>query len=133
MKKILFFLILTTSLFSQIEWEKDFATAQKRAKEEKKLILVFMERIDPPCRWCQKMKNETLKDKKIQNIINRYFIPVKVIKEIKNYPSFLKSKFVPTIFYLTKETKLIGKTVGYWDTKDFQSDLEYVLKRAKKE
>jgi len=107
--------------------------AQKKAIKENKPILVFLERVSPPCRWCEKMKRTTLKDKNIQNIINKNFIAVKITREKKDYPSFLKSKYIPTVFFLTKNGKSIGKSVGYWDAKDFKADLLYILKKAKKE
>ncbi len=130
MKYLLLFALIISSLFSEIKWEKDFNTAQKKAMEENKPILVFIERLNPPCRWCEKMKNTTLKDKKIQDIINSNFIAVKVAREKKEYPPSLKAKYVPTTFFLTNDGKLIGKSVGYWDVEDFKTDLLYVIKRS---
>ena len=75
------------------------------------------------------MKKTTLKDEKIANLINRYFIPVKIVREEKNYPNFLKSKYVPAIFILDFNEKPITKIVGYWDVNDFESDLRLILKK----
>lgn len=132
MRLILFITIFFTSLFSQIEWYEDYDIAVKKAKEAKKPLFVFMERKYPPCGWCEKMKKETLSDEKISLIINKNFIPVKIVRGKKNYPSFLKTKFVPTIFILTHKEKPVTKIVGYWSVSDFESDLKYVLRKLRK-
>ncbi|WP_281951254.1 thioredoxin family protein [Nitrosophilus kaiyonis] len=129
MKKILLLILFISSLFSQINWQNSYKNALNLAKKTKKPLLVFMQRLNPPCRWCEKMKNTTLKDEKIANIINKYFIPVKIVREKKNYPNFLKSKYVPAIFILDFNEKPITKIVGYWDVNDFESDLRYILKK----
>ena len=132
MKYILFLSITFTMLFSQIKWYENYNVALKKAKEAKKPLFIFMERKSPPCRWCEKMKKETLNDEKISSIVNKNFIAVKIVRENKNYPSFLKTKFVPTIFILTHKEKPVTKIVGYWSVSDLESDLKYVLRKLRK-
>jgi len=133
LKTILYLSLINTLLFSQINWNDSYNSALKKARELKKPLFIFMERKNPPCRWCQKMEKETLNDEKISQIINKNFIPIKIAKEKKDYPSFLDSKYVPTIFILDYKQKPITKIVGYWGINDFESDLNYILKKIKKD
>lgn len=127
MKKILFLMLFAVAIFAEIHWQKDYQTALQKAQQEQKPLFVFMERLDPPCRWCEKMKKFTLSNKEIASTINKHFIAVKVTREKRNYPSFLHSKYVPAIFILDHNNKPITKVIGYWDVNDFKSDLRYIL------
>jgi len=123
MKKLLTLIILTLSLFASIEWQTDFAKAFTQAKEQNKPLFVFIERHDPPCRWCQLMKRTTLSDEEIVNYINKNFIAVRLVRESSDYPDELYPNFVPTIYVITPDERIIKKIVGYWPKEDFQSDL----------
>ncbi len=133
MRSIFSLIFIIGSLFAHINWQKDFQTAYTRALEEKKPLFVFMQRVDPPCRWCEKMKHSTLSDTNISNTINQHFIAIKVTREDQNYPSFLYSQYVPAIFIIEPTTnKIVTRVIGYWNVEDFQSDLDYILRLLKK-
>ncbi len=123
MKKLFILLTLTLSLFATIEWQTDFNKAFAQAKKLNKPLFVFIERHEPPCRWCQLMKRTTLADEEIANYINKNFIAVRLVRESSNYPDELYPNFVPTIYVITPDERIIKKIVGYWPKEDFQSDL----------
>jgi len=80
-KKLMVFLLLTlyVKAFAEgIKW-LDFETGLKKAKEEKKLIL--MDIYAEWCHWCNVMENSTYRDKEVIELINRYYIPVRVNAE----------------------------------------------------
>ena len=132
MRHLFAILFIIGSLFAQINWQKDFKTAHQKALQEKKPLFVFMQRLDPPCQWCEKMKHATLQDSNISNTINQHFIAVKVTREEQDYPSFLYSQYVPAIFIIEPSTnKIVTRVIGYWNVKDFQSDLNYILRLLK--
>ena len=129
MKKLIFIFMGAAWLFGAIQWESDFQTAYKKALEEKKPLFVFMQRLSPPCRWCEKMKHTTLHDANISNTINQRFIALKVTRENRDYPASLYSQYVPAIFIIDPATnKIITRIIGYWDVQDFQSDLDYIFR-----
>ncbi|MRI58025.1 MAG: hypothetical protein C6H99_00790 [Epsilonproteobacteria bacterium] len=127
MKKLIIFLLAIAS-FAAIEWQNDFYKAHEASLKSGKPLFVFIERHNPPCRWCQLMKKRTLGDEEIANYINENFIPVKLVREKRDYPKELYPKYVPTI-YVIKGQKVIKRVVGYWPKSDFLSDIED-LKRA---
>ncbi|BAF70841.1 conserved hypothetical protein [Nitratiruptor sp. SB155-2] len=117
-------------LFAGILWQKDFATAQKIAKKRNLPIMVFYESHD--CSWCKKMLETTFKDpsiiKRMQDIV-----AVRVFKEEKNFPSWIQSKYTPTIFFLTPDGKeIIRPILGYQNSEYFHSYLDDVQRRKKR-
>ncbi len=116
--------MLVYSLFASIEWHKSYEEALAEAKRTNRPVFVFMQRKEPPCRWCELMKNTTLKDSEIEKKIEENFIPLMLTREKRNYPKKLYSRYVPTIYVLSPDGKIVKKIVGYWDKKDFLSDLK---------
>lgn len=89
MKKIITLLLITTPFFifpqsaekSEINWiplEKAKTLAQKY---DGKVMIFFYKK---NCDYCEKMKNETLSDPKVINIINNNFFPVKIDSRTKD-------------------------------------------------
>ena len=74
MIKIIFILALCTfSLFgADIKWEKDIASAVDRAAKEKKPLMVLVTKNG--CRWCEVLKEKTLKKTKVVSIVNPDFV-----------------------------------------------------------
>jgi uncharacterized protein YyaL (SSP411 family) len=59
-----------------IEWMDWGEEAFRKAREEGKLVLLFIEM--PWSRWCKFMESTTYSDPDVQEIVNREYIPVKV-------------------------------------------------------
>ncbi|WP_457593130.1 thioredoxin family protein [Hydrogenimonas sp.] len=132
MKKFLFAaLLFTTSLFAEIEWQSSYEAALEKAKEVNKPILVLL--VSEHCRWCHKLQERTLKNPDVENFINRRFIPLLVNRDKGGYPAFIKSKYVPTTFYISPDEKMLIKPVaGYWEPYDYMSDLKLAVRVFKK-
>lgn len=75
---LLFLLITNISFASEIKW-LSFEEGLKKAKKENKLIL--MDIYAKWCHWCNVMENTTYRDKEVIELINKYYIPVKVDAE----------------------------------------------------
>jgi len=131
MKKIIAFLLLTLTLFA-LEWQSDFKKGYELAKKSDKLLFLFIERLNPPCHWCQKMKKRTLANPQIAQFLQKNFVLVKVDKYSTNYPRELYPKYVPTIYIIDpKREKVIKTIIGFWSPQDFQSDLDDVKRLLK--
>ena len=120
MKKLLTLIILLSSgLFADIQWQKDIPTAMKMAKEQNKIVMLYVE--GRHCKWCRKMKRRTLSNSEVKKRLNS-FILVKVFKEnreaIKDLPQV---RFVPTVFFLTPKKEIIQTVTGYFEVADFLS------------
>ncbi len=131
MRKVFILLWSVLSLFASIQWYEDFYKAHQESLKSGKPLFVFIERHNPPCRWCQLMKRRTLSDEEIANFINQNFIPVQVVRENRNYPKELYPKYVPTI-YVIQGDKVLKRIIGYWSKEDFLSDIEDMKHLLKK-
>ncbi|BCD61778.1 hypothetical protein NitYY0826_C0641 [Nitratiruptor sp. YY08-26] len=123
MRKILILILASLTLFASINWYTDFNKAYQESLATNKPLFVFIERLNPPCQWCHKMKTTTLKDPKIIDFIKKYFIAVKLDRDTSDYPDELYPRYVPTIYVIQKE-KVIKRIIGYWSKEDFWSDLK---------
>ncbi len=105
-----------------IPWEKDLDTAFKKAKEEKKILIVMA--VSDNCQWCEKMKKNTLSSPKIAEKLKNYVLVMadRETEDEKNqFPPF---EHVPIIFFMTHEKEIIDDLRGYFEAEDF---LEYLI------
>lgn len=75
---LLFLLIINISFASETKW-LSFEEGLKKAKKENKLIL--MDIYAKWCHWCNVIENTTYRDKEVIELINKYYIPVRVDAE----------------------------------------------------
>ncbi len=104
-----------------IPWEKDLPSAFLKAKKEHKIVLVMA--VSQGCKWCKKMKAETLSDKKVLNRLKKYILVMadrETPKERKQLPPF---KHVPIIFFMNSKKEELDNLRGYFDKEDFLSYL----------
>lgn len=64
-----------------VKWQRWDEDVILRAQKEKKLILISSGYFS--CHWCHVMQRESFNDKSVAEILNRYFIPVKVDRELE--------------------------------------------------
>jgi len=100
-----------------IPWEKDLSTAFTRAKLENRPLLVMA--VSKGCRWCDKMKEETLSNPKVAKKLEKY-IMVQADRETpserKQLPEF---RHVPIVFFMTPEKEVVDNLRGYFKANDF--------------
>ncbi|WP_170215537.1 thioredoxin family protein [Mesoaciditoga lauensis] len=142
-KAVVLFLIVSSMIFSYAFSYpldkfllKSFNTVMNLAKyEQKDAIVIFS---DPGCFYCKKLKDETLTDKTVQEILVNNFIVGEV------YPTDEKANFegktysyrelfagfgikgTPTIVFFTPDGKPITYVPGYVDAKNFSTILRYI-------
>ncbi|CAA6816124.1 MAG: Unknown protein [uncultured Sulfurovum sp.] len=105
-----------------IPWEKDLDTAFKKAKEEKKILMVMA--VSDDCVWCEKMKKKTLSEPKVAKKLENYVLVMadrETEDERGQLPPF---KHVPVIFFMTHEKETLDNLRGYFSAEDF---LEYLV------
>lgn len=62
-----------------IDWYPWGSEAFNKAKEENKPI--FLSIGYSTCRWCHNMNRESFQDREVAEILNRYYVPIKVDRE----------------------------------------------------
>ncbi|MFK5914310.1 MAG: DUF255 domain-containing protein [Woeseiaceae bacterium] len=118
------------------EWNKETLA---RAKKEDKLLYVSSGYF--ACHWCHVMQRESYKNPEVAQILNKYFIPIKVDREINSALDSHLIDFVertqgragwPLNVFITPEGyPLVGMT--YVPTKNFISILTNIKKKWKDE
>ena len=104
-----------------IPWEKDIATAFLRAKSENKNVMIMA--VSKGCKWCKKMKKNTLSNEKVAKVLENYILVQanrETPSEREQLPPF---RHVPIIFFMTPQKEIIDNLRGYFAPEDF---LEYI-------
>lgn len=109
---------------SGTKWESSFEVALQKADKEGKNILLIISK--DTCPWCQKLKNETLKDKEVLELIGSKFIPI-LLESPKDSKELAKlsyeTKGVPATLLLDTKGREFGRITGFVDSKNFQNEL----------
>jgi len=105
----------------KVNWAKDLDTAFTLSKEQNKPLIVMVE--SHGCRWCIKMKKETLNAPDVLKKLDEFII-VKVLRENPADRSRLPEfKHVPIMFFYQPNGELFDNLRGYFIAEDF---LEYL-------
>ena len=105
-----------------LSWHTNIKEAFKLAKVQDKNVIIMVGEDD--CRWCVKMKENTLTDKRIQEHMQEYIlISIKRSdkESIKYVPEFDGN--IPSFFFMTNSEEMIEPIVGYFNSNDF---LQYI-------
>ncbi len=107
-----------------IPWEKNLYSAFEKAKKEKKKIMVMA--ISKRCKWCNKIKKETLSNPKVLKKLNNYLL-VKIDRDIPSQKSQIPLfEHVPAFFFATEEGKFYDELQGYFTTDEFLSAIKEI-------
>jgi thioredoxin-related protein len=105
-----------------IPWEKDLDSAFKKAKEEKKILMVMA--VSDNCQWCEKMKKKTLSESKVAKKLENYILVMADRETPSEKEQLHPFKHVPIIFFMTHEKDTLDELQGYFNSEDF---LEYLI------
>jgi len=102
----------------------NFSDGVKKSKQIKRKM--FLDFYTDWCTYCKRMDNETFKNEKIYNFMNKNFISIKVNAESNNIVEFNGKKITerelasifgitsyPTMFFMNSETEAIGQLPGF--------------------
>ncbi|HZU34521.1 MAG TPA: thioredoxin family protein [Gemmataceae bacterium] len=103
----------------ELKWEKDYASALKRAQAEKKPMLVMM--TATWCGWCKKLEHDTLRDAWVRSFLSG-FVLVKAFED-KDVEKRYGCSGYPTLVFTDSDGKLIHKVVGYEEWLSFSTDV----------
>jgi len=112
----------TVKSIANLSWHSHVETAFELAKKEHRDVIIMVG--EDYCRWCTKMKEGTLTDKRIGVELKKYIL-VSVKRSdkeaIKYVPDFDGN--IPSFFFMTANKEMIEPVVGYFKADDF---LEYI-------
>ncbi len=99
-----------------------YEEAQKRAKEEHKIIL--LEVISTNCKFCQEMEEEVLVLDRVQEAINQYFILAQANSDTEELPLGLSGQMTPMFVFITQQNGVADMRLGSMDVENFLKLLE---------
>jgi len=112
MKKLLLILCVPAFLFSG-----NLTDSLKKSKRLKKPLMVLV--TAEHCKYCAKMKKETLEDKEVKKNI-KGFLFTKVDKNSFDAKKYLpKTKYTPTIYFISPKYHIVNTVKGYLNAYDF--------------
>lgn len=109
--------------------DQDWESIKEKAKNGRKLI--FVDAYTDWCGWCKVMDEKTFSNEAIGNMMDQYFINVKLEMEKDELGIKLATKYAisafPTYLIFNENGALIYQTVGYQDAAAFMSTLSTII------
>ncbi len=127
MKRLVLFVLLVIGFANaDIRWETDLNRAFGRAEKENRLLLIYL--YSPKCHYCKFMEKKVFTDRKVQDMVNKNFVPVKV-RKCTDDGQFIKVHYgyvgTPMFYFVKPDGDLIKSIFGAWEKKDFLKILQY--------
>jgi|FLOH01.1.fsa_nt_gi thiol-disulfide isomerase/thioredoxin len=123
MKKILLTLLfLTSSLFAELNWVENLEDAYDVAEKENKIVFVILSQRGCPA--CKYMKDIVLEDANVIEELNKDFVAVYLDIHHDDVPLELEHFVTPTLYFLDSNEKILHRTNGYENIKEFLEDLD---------
>lgn len=132
MKKIIFAVLVSSfSLFgADVKWEKDISAAVERAAKEHKPLMVLVTKNG--CRWCDVIKQKTLKTPKVVAVLNRDFIAYEGVVDEGTVPPSLMTQGTPATWFIKDKSPMFEPIMGAVESDDFLKALDIVKQEYKK-
>jgi len=125
MKALIILTILSTLMFAQTleefaakyHYETDYNVALQKAKKAHKFVFFVM--VTNYCPWCRKYEKRTLSDEKVNEEIQKRFIPLILNREKGAFPEQFKTPIVPVTYIVNhRDGSIVKKEMGYKGKKD---------------
>ena len=123
-------------LGDQLNWYS-MTEAQQLATDQEKKVLVYAEA--SWCTYCNKIEKEVFPEQDVQQVVSKYFYPVKVDIESDNiitynnedmteqeFSRFMRVSATPTFLFIDGEGNVLGGQPGYMPADVFKALLTYV-------
>jgi len=115
-----------------VRWESNYDDALRKAKQEKKLVMVDV--YTDWCGWCKKLDRDVYTDRQVVEKLNKNFIAVKINPERSATGKKLAKEFgvrgYPNIIFLDATGKKLHQQPGYRPAPAFCEVLDEVVRKA---
>lgn len=116
---------------SGIQWEKTWDDARKRSTDENKIVMIDF--YTSWCGWCKVLDQKTWPDKRVAELSKR-LIAIKLDAESQPGAGLAREHKIsgfPTVLFLDKAGKQVGRIDGYYPPEEFAPRLKVILDGAK--
>lgn len=106
-KIVLSLLLLTASLFAELDWAPSYEQGLAKAKKEHKIVMLMFS--SKTCKMCNYMKKTVYENDDVADYVNTFFIPIEV--DVQAHPDKYGYQVIgtPTYYFLTSDGKQIGR------------------------
>jgi thioredoxin-related protein len=126
---IMLFSAVTLSA-ADIKWEKDLSVAVEKAAKEQKPLMVLVTK--EGCRWCDVLKQNTLKNPKVVTVLNRDFVVFEGVVDAGTVPQALMTQGTPATWFIKGKSPMFEPIMGAVESDDFLKALDIVKQEYKK-
>lgn len=133
MKKVWLILVmmLTALAGAEIHWEKNITTAIETSAKQNKPLMVLITKHG--CKWCDVLKQKTLKDPKVIAELNKSFISYEGVVEEGTVPPSLMTPGTPATWFIKGRTPMFEPLMGAVDAENYLKALAIVQEEYKQE
>jgi len=107
-----------------MHYESNYEAAVKRAKKEKKNIMLVL--VSNYCPWCRKFEERVLVKKEVDTLVKQHFIPLIINKEKEPFPKRFDKGFTPIVHFIDYKTEQRYDGIVGYNSKD---EFLYILKK----
>jgi thioredoxin-related protein len=108
MKKILFIaLLLTSSLFAELDCAPSYEQGLAQAKKEHKIVMLMFSK--KTCKMCNVMKKSVYENDEVAEYVKNFFVPVEIDIEVHPDKYGYAVFGTPTYYFLDSNGKQIGR------------------------
>ena len=111
---------------SEMKYETNYKKALNKAKKLHKNVMLIL--VTNWCPWCHKFEQKVLLDKKVNDLIQKNYIPLVLNKDKDKFPKILDRAFTPIIHLISYKTLQSYQSVVGYNTK---YEFLYMLKKDK--
>ncbi|MGD9715572.1 DUF255 domain-containing protein [Sulfuricurvum sp. IAE1] len=108
MKKILTALLLiSTSLFAELDWAPSYEQGLAQAKKEHKIVMLMFSK--KSCKMCNVMKTKVYENDEVAEYVKSFYVPVEIDIEVHPDKYGYAVFGTPTYYFLDSNGKQIGR------------------------
>ncbi|MDX9966235.1 MAG: DUF255 domain-containing protein [Sulfuricurvum sp.] len=108
MKKILTALLLiSTSLFAELDWAPSYEQGLAQAKKEHKIVMLMFSK--KSCKMCNVMKTKVYENDEVAEYVKSFYVPVEIDIEVHPDKYGYTVFGTPTYYFLDSNGKQIGR------------------------
>jgi len=112
------------------EKKTTYAEAFSQAKEEDKILVIFISATD--CSYCRKMEEETLSKKNVKEELGKNFVLFTINEdEEEELPLNLQAGMTPNFVFVDKDENIIDMAPGMRTPSEFIDKLNVILSKSK--
>jgi thioredoxin-related protein len=99
--------LLTSSLFAELEWAASYEQGLAQAKKEEKIVMLMFSK--KTCKMCNVMKTKVYENDDVAEYVKTFFIPVEIDVEVHPDKYGYTVIGTPTYYFLDSNGKQIGR------------------------